>query len=169
MGDFVAPAAANGNSPAAMASNGASGIPKHSTVVQRLRQRIEGFRKHHNNCEVRRQQAQAQQIELDRQETLTLHQRCLELKAKKTGKSKQDGAYRNKLCESDPPSALAALPAVTDQRTNTLIAMLKQLATKLHGSVCTNHPSGQYCGQGASELLEKIFSFEFLHKQFLWL
>ncbi|XP_078260945.1 mastermind-like protein 3 isoform X2 [Rhinoraja longicauda] len=133
MGDFVAPAAANGNSPA-MAGNPSSGIPKHSTVVQRLRQRIEGFRKHHNNCEVRRQQAQAQQIELDRQETLTLHQRCLELKAKKTGKSKQDGSYRNKLCEPDPPSALAALPAAADQRTSTLIVLQETVKRKLEGA-----------------------------------
>ncbi|XP_069781441.1 mastermind-like protein 3 isoform X2 [Narcine bancroftii] len=133
MGDFVAPAAANGSSPA-LAGNTASGIPKHSTVVQRLRQRIEGFRKHHNNCEVRRQQAQAQQIELDRQETLTLHQRCLELKAKKTGKNKQDGGYRSKLCEPEPPSTLAALPAVADQRTNTLIALQETVKRKLEGA-----------------------------------
>ncbi|XP_041031230.1 mastermind-like protein 3 [Carcharodon carcharias] len=138
MGDFVAPAAANGNSPgmgAAAGGQGSSGIPKHSTVVQRLRQRIEGFRRHHNNCEVRRQQAQAQQIELDRQETLTLHQRCLELKAKKTGKHKQDGAFRSKHCDPEPPSsAPAAVLAAPDQRSNTLIALQETVKRKLEGA-----------------------------------
>ncbi|XP_067850105.1 mastermind-like protein 3 [Heptranchias perlo] len=138
MGDFVAPTAANGNNPAianaAGTNNGSSGIPKHSTVVQRLRQRIEGFRRHHNNCEVRRQQAQAQQIELDRQETLTLHQRCLELKAKKTGKHKQDGAFRSKNCEPEPPSALPVVSAAADQRTNTLIALQETVKRKLEGA-----------------------------------
>ncbi|XP_048476735.1 mastermind-like protein 3 isoform X1 [Rhincodon typus] len=131
MGDFVAPTAAANDSGSGMgAAAGASGIPKHSTVVQRLRQRIEGFRRHHNNCEVRRQQAQAQQIELDRQETLTLHQRCLELKAKKTGKQRQESASRSKHCEPEPPPPASA----PEQRSNTLIALQETVKRKLEGA-----------------------------------
>eukprot|EP00062_Callorhinchus_milii_P012620 gi/632959857/ref/XP_007895865.1/ PREDICTED: mastermind-like protein 3 isoform X2 [Callorhinchus milii] len=155
MGDFAASTtAANSNSHPAMANNnnnssstsgtgtgtgtgtiGGGGIPKHSTVVQRLRQRIEGFRRHHNNCEVRRQQAQAQQLELERQDTLTLHQRCLELKGKKSGKHKQDTAYRSRACEPDPPAAaLRSVSAAGDQRTNTLIALQETVKRKLEGA-----------------------------------
>uniref|UniRef100_A0A663E3Q3 Mastermind like transcriptional coactivator 3 n=1 Tax=Aquila chrysaetos chrysaetos TaxID=223781 RepID=A0A663E3Q3_AQUCH len=61
------------------------GIPKHSTVVERLRQRIEGCRRHHVNCESRYQQAQAEQLELERRDTVSLYQRTLEQRAKKTG------------------------------------------------------------------------------------
>uniref|UniRef100_A0A8B9J0M2 Mastermind like transcriptional coactivator 3 n=1 Tax=Amazona collaria TaxID=241587 RepID=A0A8B9J0M2_9PSIT len=103
MGDFAAPvAAANGSSicinnnlnsslggagvgvssaphgpPAAAPSNNNAngGVPKHSTVVERLRQRIEGCRRHHVNCESRYQQAQAEQLELERRDTVSLYQR----------------------------------------------------------------------------------------------
>ncbi|KAM4050408.1 mastermind-like protein 3 isoform 2-T2 [Anomaloglossus baeobatrachus] len=64
-----------------------SSIPKHSTVVERLRQRIEGCRRHHVSCESRYQQAQAEQLEMERRDTVNLYQRSLEQRAKKSGSS----------------------------------------------------------------------------------
>jgi mastermind-like protein len=86
------PAAPNSNHPAAGGGGGSGGpggssavVPKHSTVVERLRQRIEGCRRHHVNCENRYQQAQVEQLELERRDTVSLYQRTLEQRAKKSG------------------------------------------------------------------------------------
>lgn len=127
MGDFASPAAGpngsicinNSMNPAAgsVVPAGAVGIPKHSTVVERLRQRIEGCRRHHVNCENRYQQAHAEQLEIERRETVSLYQRSLEQRAKKSagggGSSKQPQSK-----QSDPDSASS-----TEQRNNTLIAV----------------------------------------------
>lgn len=125
MGDFASPAAGpngsicinNSMNPAAgsVVPAGAVGITKHSTVVERLRQRIEGCRRHHVNCENRYQQANAEQLEIDRRETVSLYQRSLEQRAKKSagGSSKQPQSK-----QPDPDSASS-----TEQRNNTLIAV----------------------------------------------
>lgn len=86
-------------------------MPKHSTVVERLRQRIEGCRRHHNACEARYQQAHAEQLELERRETAALYQRTLEQRAKK-GKQQQQQQGK----QQDPSDS-------TEQRNNTLIAV----------------------------------------------
>ncbi|MBN3288244.1 MAML3 protein, partial [Polyodon spathula] len=121
MGDFAAPTAGNGSSicinnniNSGISTNNNSNnvsIPKHSTVVERLRQRIEGCRRHHVNCENRYQQAQAEQLEIERRETVSLYQRSLEQRAKKSANNKQ-----NK--HQDPESATTA-----EQRNTTLIAV----------------------------------------------
>ncbi|XP_054248388.1 mastermind-like protein 3 [Indicator indicator] len=158
MGDFAAPAAAaNGSSicinnnlnsslggagigvnstphgpPAAAAGNNnanSGGIPKHSTVVERLRQRIEGCRRHHVNCESRYQQAQAEQLELERRDTVSLYQRTLEQRAKKmgtgTGGSKQQHQSKQ---QQD------AEPATAEQRNHTLIMLQETVKRKLEGA-----------------------------------
>jgi mastermind-like protein len=123
MGDFATPAAANGSNICinnnAMASGmnpgvnpNNAGIPKHSTVVERLRQRIEGCRRHHVNCENRYQQAHAEQLEIERRETVSLYQRSLEQRAKKSANNKHPSK------QQDPESASS-----TEQRNNTLIAV----------------------------------------------
>lgn len=134
MGDFASPAAVptgggicinnsnvNLNSINATGSStggggGNVGIPKHSTVVERLRQRIEGCRRHHVNCESRYHQAHAEQLELDRRETLSLYQRSLEQRAKKSGNSKQQSK------QQEPDSTASA-----EQRSSTLIAVSSAL------------------------------------------
>ncbi|XP_060947069.1 mastermind-like protein 3 [Limanda limanda] len=135
MGDFASPAAGpngsicinNSMNPAAgsVVPGGAAGIPKHSTVVERLRQRIEGCRRHHVNCENRYQQAHAEQLEIDRRETVSLYQRSLEQRAKKSaggsGSSKQPQSK-----QPDPDSASSA-----EQRNNTLIALQETVKRKL--------------------------------------
>lgn len=126
MGDFASPAAGpngsicinNSMNPAAgsVVPAGAVGITKHSTVVERLRQRIEGCRRHHVNCENRYQQAHAEQLEIERRETVSLYQRSLEQRAKKsTGGS---GSKQPQSKQPDPDSASS-----TEQRNNTLIAV----------------------------------------------
>ncbi|XP_027863919.1 mastermind-like protein 1 isoform X1 [Xiphophorus couchianus] len=63
--------------------------PRHSAVMERLRRRIELFRQHHNNCETRYDGATPERLELDRQHTISLHQRLLQNKAKRASKHRQ--------------------------------------------------------------------------------
>ncbi|XP_034044610.1 mastermind-like protein 3 [Thalassophryne amazonica] len=134
MGDFASPAAGpngsiciNNSGMSAAAGSvvpaGAVGIPKHSTVVERLRQRIEGCRRHHVTCESRYQQAHAEQLEIERRETVSLYQRSLEQRAKKAagGGSKQPQSK-----QPEPDCASSA-----EQRNNTLIALQETVKRKL--------------------------------------
>uniref|UniRef100_A0ACB8E7U3 Mastermind-like protein 3 n=1 Tax=Sphaerodactylus townsendi TaxID=933632 RepID=A0ACB8E7U3_9SAUR len=100
-------------------ANGSGGIPKHSTVVERLRQRIEGCRRHHVNCESRYQQAQAEQLELERRDTVSLYQRTLEQRAKKAGAG-AGGTKQQQLSSKQPQDAECA---ATEQRNHTLIML----------------------------------------------
>ncbi|XP_029950566.1 mastermind-like protein 3 [Salarias fasciatus] len=133
MGDFASPAAGpngsicinNSMNPAggSVVPGGPVGIPKHSTVVERLRQRIEGCRRHHVTCESRYQQAHAEQLELERRETVSLYQRSLEQRAKKSagGGGGGGGGGGSKQPQSKQPEPDSASSA--EQRTNTLIAL----------------------------------------------
>lgn len=126
MGDFASPAAGpNGsicinnsmNPPAgSVLPAGAVGITKHSTVVERLRQRIEGCRRHHVSCESRYQQAHAEQLDIERRETVSLYQRTLEQRAKKAAGG--GGGSKQPQKQPEPDSASSA-----EQRSNTLIAV----------------------------------------------
>ncbi|XP_051474648.1 mastermind-like protein 3 [Apus apus] len=116
------PAAAPGNN---NASSG--GIPKHSTVVERLRQRIEGCRRHHVNCESRYQQAQAEQLELERRDTVSLYQRTLEQRAKKAGTGGSKQQHQSKQQQD-------AEPAAAEQRNHTLIMLQETVKRKLEGA-----------------------------------
>ncbi|XP_077427411.1 mastermind-like protein 3 [Vanacampus margaritifer] len=136
MGDFASPAAGpngsicinNSMNPAAgnVVPAGAVGIPKHSTVVERLRQRIEGCRRHHVNCENRYQQAHAEQLEIERRETVSLYQRSLEQRAKKSASGSGGGSKQPQIKQPDPDSASS-----TEQRNNTLIALQETVKRKL--------------------------------------
>lgn len=115
------PAAPSGNHPAAGGCGGSGGpgggsvaVPKHSTVVERLRQRIEGCRRHHVNCENRYQQAQVEQLELERRDTVSLYQRTLEQRAKKSGAGSGKQQHPSK-AQQDAEAASA------EQRNHTLI------------------------------------------------
>ncbi|XP_054648398.1 mastermind-like protein 1 isoform X1 [Dunckerocampus dactyliophorus] len=66
--------------------------PRHSAVMERLRRRIELFRQHHNSCERRYESATLERLELERQQTFALHQRCLQAKAKRSNKHRQPPA-----------------------------------------------------------------------------
>ncbi|XP_072240307.1 mastermind-like protein 3 [Leuresthes tenuis] len=133
MGDFASPTAGpngsicinNSMNPASgsVVSAGAVGITKHSTVVERLRQRIEGCRRHHVNCEKRYQQAHVELLEIEHRETVSLYQRSLEQRAKKSagGSSKQPASK-----QQEPDSGSS-----TEQRNNTLIALQETVKRKL--------------------------------------
>lgn len=128
MGDFASPAAGpngslcinNSMNPSAgsVVPAGAVGITKHSTVVERLRQRIEGCRRHHVTCENRYQQAQAEQLDIERRETVSLYQRTLEQRAKKSAGGGGGGGKQPLSKQPEPDSASSA-----EQRNNTLIAV----------------------------------------------
>jgi len=63
--------------------------PRHSAVMERLRRRIELFRRHHNGCENRYENTALDRLEVERQQTFALHQRCLQTKAKRSNKHRQ--------------------------------------------------------------------------------
>ncbi|XP_025122866.3 mastermind-like protein 3 isoform X2 [Bubalus bubalis] len=129
------PAAPCSNHPAAGCGTGGSGgpgggsaaVPKHSTVVERLRQRIEGCRRHHVNCENRYQQAQVEQLELERRDTVNLYQRTLEQRAKKSGAGTGKQQHQSKP-QQDAEAASA------EQRNHTLIMLQETVKRKLEGA-----------------------------------
>ncbi|XP_044123986.1 mastermind-like protein 3 isoform X2 [Neovison vison] len=129
------PAAPSSNHPAAGCGGGGSGgpgggsaaVPKHSTVVERLRQRIEGCRRHHVNCENRYQQAQVEQLELERRDTVSLYQRTLEQRAKKSGAGTGKQQHQSKP-QQDAEAASA------EQRNHTLIMLQETVKRKLEGA-----------------------------------
>ncbi|XP_076996099.1 mastermind-like protein 3 isoform X2 [Tamandua tetradactyla] len=133
------PAASSSNHPAAGSGGGGGGsggpaggsvaVPKHSTVVERLRQRIEGCRRHHVNCENRYQQAQVEQLELERRDTVSLYQRTLEQRAKKSG----TGAGGGKQQHPNKPQQDAE-SASAEQRNHTLIMLQETVKRKLEGA-----------------------------------
>ncbi|XP_048190260.1 mastermind-like protein 1 [Perognathus longimembris pacificus] len=75
-------------------------LPRHSAVMERLRRRIELCRRHHSTCEARYEAVSPERLELERQHTFALHQRCIQAKAKRAGKHRQA-----------PPPAPAPAPA----------------------------------------------------------
>ncbi|XP_051013722.1 mastermind-like protein 3 [Acomys russatus] len=128
------PAAPSGNHPATGGCGGSGGpgggsaaVPKHSTVVERLRQRIEGCRRHHVNCENRYQQAQVEQLELERRDTVSLYQRTLEQRAKKSGAGTGKQQHPSK-AQQDAEAASA------EQRNHTLIMLQETVKRKLEGA-----------------------------------
>ncbi|XP_060053307.1 mastermind-like protein 1 [Erinaceus europaeus] len=77
-------------------------LPRHSAVMERLRRRIELCRRHHSTCEARYEAVSPERLELERQHTFALHQRCIQAKAKRAGKHRQPPA---------PTAAPAPTPA----------------------------------------------------------
>ncbi|KAB1282772.1 Mastermind-like protein 3 [Camelus dromedarius] len=142
------PAAPSSNHPAAGCGGGGGGsggpgggsaaVPKHSTVVERLRQRIEGCRRHHVNCENRYQQAQVEQLELERRDTVSLYQRTLEQRAKKSGAGTGKQQHQSKP-QQDAEAASA------EQRNHTLIMIRfervnPELKPRSSSSALSPHP-----------------------------
>lgn len=64
-------------------------VPRHSAVMERLRRRIELFRRHNTSCENRYDNTAMERLEMERQQTFALHQRCLQTKAKRSSKHRQ--------------------------------------------------------------------------------
>ncbi|NXP05521.1 MAML1 protein, partial [Thinocorus orbignyianus] len=85
-------------------------VPRHSAVMERLRRRIELCRRHHSACESRYQAVSPERLELERQQTFALHQRCLQAKAKRAGKHRQPPPAPPPSGELMGASPLSALP-----------------------------------------------------------
>ncbi|XP_042195850.1 mastermind-like protein 1 [Callorhinchus milii] len=86
-------------------------LPRRSAVVERLRKRIELCRRHHSGSESRYQLASAECLELERQRTFTLHQRCLQSKTKRAGKHRPPAPPA-----PPPPPGPPAPPAQADSQ-----------------------------------------------------
>ncbi|XP_072899396.1 mastermind-like protein 2 isoform X1 [Hemitrygon akajei] len=119
--------------------------PKHSAIVERLRQRIELCRRHHAVCQVRYEQNQPQRIEQERRNKLALHQKYLDTRSKKTPKAKQqhhEGSRAPKNCDSEQTQG----PNSTSEHRNlTLIALQGSIKRKLEGNaspVSNDRPNG---------------------------
>lgn len=72
--------------------------PKRRDVFERLRRRIDFYKRHHNNTSARYDNNINSLYERERQESLLLRDRWLQSKAKKASKSKKDssaGEHRN--------------------------------------------------------------------------
>uniref|UniRef100_A0A3B3HBA8 Mastermind like transcriptional coactivator 1 n=1 Tax=Oryzias latipes TaxID=8090 RepID=A0A3B3HBA8_ORYLA len=112
--------------------------PGIGAVMERLRRKIELYRQHQINCESRYEKATVERLELERQQTVALHQRCLQTKAKRASKHRQP-----------PPSGdqagQRAAPASTDHgenggmapeqsRNSTLMALQETVKRKLESA-----------------------------------
>ncbi|KAM8940948.1 mastermind-like protein 1 [Lycaon pictus] len=69
-------------------------LPRHSAVMERLRRRIELCRRHHSTCEARYEAVSPERLELERQHTFALHQRCIQAKAKRAAPAVPTSAPR---------------------------------------------------------------------------
>lgn len=78
-------------------------LPRHSAVMERLRRRIELCRRHHSACEARYEAVSPERLELERQHTFALHQRCIQAKAKRAGKHRPPPAAPARLDAADGP------------------------------------------------------------------
>lgn len=67
-----------------------STMPKRQAIVDRLRQRIDNFRKHHDSCQARLEETQPSRELKQRQESKILYSKLLENKGKMNTKIRHD-------------------------------------------------------------------------------
>ncbi|TNM98600.1 hypothetical protein fugu_013164 [Takifugu bimaculatus] len=116
--------------------------PRHSAVMERLRRRIELFRQHHNSCENRYESATLERLELERQQTFALHQRCLQTKAKRSSKHRQPQPSGEQAVQRGPGSGGGGGGGAEDgggtaaeqSRNSTLIALQETVKRKLESA-----------------------------------
>ncbi|XP_041800154.1 mastermind-like protein 1 isoform X2 [Chelmon rostratus] len=109
--------------------------------MERLRRRIELFRQHHNSCESRYENATLERLELERQQTFALHQRCLQAKAKRSNKHRQPQPSGDQAGQRAPGSGVSSAEhgesggtAAEQSRNSTLIALQETVKRKLEGA-----------------------------------
>ncbi|XP_071374430.1 mastermind-like protein 1 [Centroberyx affinis] len=113
--------------------------PRHSAVMERLRRRIELFRRHHNSCESRYESTALERLELERQQTFALHQRCLQTKAKRSNKHRQPQPSSDQAGQRGPGTGggsadLGESGAGEQSRNSTLIALQETVKRKLESA-----------------------------------
>ncbi|KAM6408677.1 mastermind-like protein 1 [Rhynochetos jubatus] len=137
-------------------------VPRHSAVMERLRRRIELCRRHHSACESRYQAVSPERLELERQQTFALHQRCLQAKAKRAGKHRQPPPAPPPPAPPPPAAAVAgsadrtgangldAEAASGEQhgRSSTLIAQLHETVKRKLDSAASPQNGDQQNGYG---------------------
>uniref|UniRef100_A0A3B3E0N1 Mastermind-like transcriptional coactivator 1 n=1 Tax=Oryzias melastigma TaxID=30732 RepID=A0A3B3E0N1_ORYME len=120
---------------------------------QRLRRKIELYRQHQINCESRYEKASVERLELERQQTVALHQRCLQTKAKRASKHRQPPPSGD---QAGQRAAAAGAEhgenggtAPEQSRNSTLIALQETVKRKLEsaGSPLSREPANGY-GEG---------------------
>ncbi|KAM8974832.1 mastermind-like protein 1 [Pelodytes ibericus] len=128
-------------------------VPRHSAVMERLRRRIELCRRHHGSCESRYDAVAGERLELERQHTFQLHQRCLQAKAKRAGKHRQPQPPAN--TDSVAPRGPQANTGNMDTgdggeqcRNSTLIAQLHETVKRKLDSVSSPQNGEQQNGYG---------------------
>lgn len=112
--------------------------------MERLRRRIELFRQHHNSCESRYENATLERLELERQQTFALHQRCLQAKAKRSNKHRQPQTSGDQAGQRAPGSGgggggsaehgEGGGTAAEQSRNSTLIALQETVKRKLESA-----------------------------------
>ncbi|XP_041653305.1 mastermind-like protein 1 isoform X2 [Cheilinus undulatus] len=110
--------------------------------MERLRRRIELFRQHHNSCESRYENATLERLELERQQTFALHQRCLQAKAKRSNKHRQPQTSADQAGQRAPGSGGGGSTehgesggtAAEQSRNSTLIALQETVKRKLESA-----------------------------------
>ncbi|XP_023286366.1 mastermind-like protein 1 isoform X3 [Seriola lalandi dorsalis] len=109
--------------------------------MERLRRRIELFRQHHNSCESRYENATLERLELERQQTFALHQRCLQAKAKRSNKHRQPQPSGDQAGQRAPGSGGGSAElgesggtAAEQSRNSTLIALQETVKRKLESA-----------------------------------
>lgn len=113
-------------------------VSRHSAVMERLRRRIELFRRHHNSCESRYDNTAMERHELERQQTFALHQRCLQTKAKRSNKHRHPQTGSEQAAQRGTGSAESAegggggSAAGEQSRNSTLIAVRSCPDTELN-------------------------------------
>ncbi|XP_041122815.1 mastermind-like protein 1 isoform X2 [Polyodon spathula] len=107
--------------------------------MERLRRRIELCRRHHSGCESRYDNTAMERLEMERQHTFALHQRCLQTKAKRGNKHKQPQPAPDQTAlrgagtggsNSDVPDS----GATEQSRNSTLIALQETVKRKLENA-----------------------------------
>ncbi|XP_029439553.1 mastermind-like protein 1 [Rhinatrema bivittatum] len=131
-------------------------VPRHSAVMERLRRRIELCRRHHGSCEARYEAGSSERLELERQHTFALHQRCLQAKAKRAGKHRQQQPSST---PADPGGLRGSLAAGTNglevadssgeqSRNSNLIAQLHETVKRKLDSAASPQNGDQQNGYG---------------------
>nr|XP_046179704.1 LOW QUALITY PROTEIN: mastermind-like protein 1 [Oncorhynchus gorbuscha] len=114
-------------------------VPRHSAVMERLRRRIELFRRHHTSCENRYDSTAMERLEMERQQTFALHQRCLQTKAKRSSKHRQPQPTSDQSAQRGSGTGgsnadLAEGGTPEQSRNSTLIALQESVKRKLESA-----------------------------------
>ncbi|XP_068134191.1 mastermind-like protein 1 isoform X2 [Hyperolius riggenbachi] len=103
-------------------------LPRHSAVMERLRRRLGDYRQRQGDCESRYDAAAGERLELERQHTYQLHQRCLQAKSKRHAKHRQPAPTT----EPARSGAMESGDTAGEQcRSSTLIALHETVKRKL--------------------------------------